>query len=102
MAIKPHVLPLDDRLHILRAADRFRHWNSLDDQRLCVLCDREFNGRQVEIIRARSGRFNLHCPTEGCSAGPGQWVYPGNPLVSETAYEDWQRALLGPETSAAA
>ena len=101
MAIRPH-LPLDERLTILRATDQFRNWSSLDDQRVCILCEKEFSGRQVEIIKARGGRYRLHCPTEGCNSGPGHWVYPGNPLVSEAAYQDWQRALLSSETSAAA
>ena|SRR5438874_1957419 len=101
MAIRAHV-PLDERLLILRATDEFRKWNSLDDQRVCVLCDKNFTGRQIEITRNRSGQFELHCPTHKCNAGPGQWVYPGNPLVSETAYQDWQKALVEPQTPAAA
>ena len=92
MAIKPH-LPLEDRLSILQAVDQFRHWRSLDDKRVCILCDRSFSGRQVQITRTRSGRVQLRCPTQGCKAEPNHWVYPGNPLVSETAYKDWRRAL---------
>ena len=86
-------LPLDERLLILRATDQSRTWTSLDDKRVCILCERKFSGRQVGVARGRGGRIRLHCPTEGCSAGPDQWVYPGNPLVSEAAYRDWQRAL---------
>jgi hypothetical protein len=78
-------LPLDERLLVLRAADHFRTWNSLDDRRVCILCDKTFSGRQVEVIREHSGRFRLHCPTEGCTSGPSQWVYPGDPLISEAA-----------------
>ena len=48
---------LDDRLSILRAGDRFRKWNSLDDQRVCSVCERKFKGRQVEIRRFRGGRY---------------------------------------------
>jgi hypothetical protein len=92
MAIKPH-LPLEERLSALRGADQFRNWTSLDDKRVCILCDRSFTGRQVEITRSRSGRVDLHCPTDGCTADPSHWVYPGNPLVSETVYKDWSRAL---------
>ena len=98
MAIRPH-LPLDERLLILRAADQVRTWASLDDKRVCILCDKEFSGRQVGIIRTRGGRrFQVRCPTEGCTAGPSQWVYPGNPLVCEAAYRDWERALGGSDT----
>jgi hypothetical protein len=92
MAIQPH-LPLDERLLILRKADQFRTWSSLDDKRVCILCNKEFSGRQVEISRSRTGRNELRCPTDGCNARPSQWVYPGNPLISEAAYADWQRAL---------
>ena len=88
-----HHFGLDERLSILRAADKFRKWASLDDKRVCVLCETQFTGRQVQIARDRRGHFQLHCPTESCKAGPGRWVYPGNPLVSETVYQDWWRAL---------
>lgn len=101
MAIRPH-LPLDDRLMILRATDRFRNWNSLDDQRVCILCDKEFTGRQVVITGVRSRQYRLRCPTNGCNGRPHHWVYPGNPLTSEAAYQDWQRALIASQTSAAA
>jgi len=101
MAIRPH-LPLDERLLILRSADKFRKWNSLDDQRVCILCYQKFSGRQVEVSRSRSGDYHIHCPTDGCNASVVHWVYPGNPLLSEAAYADWQRTLIGPEASAAA
>lgn len=100
MAIRPH-LPLDERLRILRESDQFRNWSSLDDKRVCILCDRKFSGRQVKIIRRRTGRYQLHCPTDGCRAGPSQWVYTGNPLVSKAAYADWQRALFGSDIDSA-
>ena len=92
MAIQPH-LPLEERLALLRTADQFRQWSSLDDERVCVLCERKFSGRQVGIRRGRGGRVHLHCPTENCNGGPSQWVYTGNPLLSKAAYADWQRAL---------
>ena len=92
MTIRPHIA-LDERLLILRETDQFRTWSTLDDQRVCILCDKKFSGRQVEISRSRTGRYELRCPADGCKAGPSQWVYPGNPLVSEVAYADWQCAL---------
>ena len=82
----------EERLSILRSEDRFRPWESLDDKRCCVLCERTFNGRQVEI-RGRSGRFTLHCPMEDCHSTPRHWVCPGNPLVSDQVYQDWSLAL---------
>jgi len=100
MAIRPH-LPLDERLQILRQADQFRTWASLDDKRVCILCYKKFSGRQVEITRSRSGEYEVHCPTDGCNARANQWVYPGNPLVSEAAYADWQRALMDSDLGSA-
>jgi hypothetical protein len=83
----------DERLSILRVEDQFRRWNSLDDERFCIVCKKKFNGRQIEIRRFASGRYELHCPTEGCYSGPHQWVYPGTPLVSDIIERDWWRAI---------
>lgn len=83
----------EEKLAALRAADPFRHWNSLDDERVCFLCERTFTGRQVEITRGRVGRYVLQCPTERCASSPHEWVYPGNPYKSETAWHDWERVL---------
>ena len=80
---------LDERLSILRAEDRLRTWSSLDDERLCIICKRKFNGRQVEIRRAGNGKYQLHCPTEDCSAKPHLWIYPTTPLVSHIVEADW-------------
>jgi hypothetical protein len=86
-------LPLEDRLWILRAEDRFRRWDSLDDERLCILCERKFTGRQVEVRSLAHGKHELHCPTDGCDSGPHQWVYPGTPLISDIVDPDWWSAL---------
>ena len=87
MPIRFH-LPPDERLSALRAGDPFREWHSLDDERFCVLCERTFTGRQVRIIRDRSGRFRLRCRTESCKAGPSHWVYPSRPLTSDKVDDD--------------
>jgi hypothetical protein len=83
---------LDDRLSILRAGDQFRRWNSLDDHRVCRVCERKFKGRQIEIRRAGGGEHTLHCPTLGCQSGPHQWVYARAPVVSEVTEQKWWRA----------
>jgi hypothetical protein len=75
-------LNLDDRLAVLRAGDRFRKWRSLDDERLCILCKRKFNGRQVEIRRLANERYQLRCPTQHCDSLPHLWIYRKTPLVS--------------------
>jgi hypothetical protein len=82
-------LKLDDRLSILRAEDRFRSWKSLDDERLCIICKRKFNGRQVEIRRVGNRKYQLRCPTEDCNSRPHLWIYPTRPLVSHVVEADW-------------
>jgi hypothetical protein len=83
---------LEDRLSILRAGDRFRRWNSLDDQRVCSVCERQFKGRQIEIRHFPRGRYKLHCPTLGCFSGPHQWFSPRASVVSGITEPDWLRA----------
>jgi hypothetical protein len=80
----------EDRLSTLCAEDQFRTWKSLEDQRLC---EKKFNGHQVEIIRSGQGKYELHCPTKECNSGPHQWVYPGTPLISYIIEPDWWRAI---------
>jgi hypothetical protein len=86
-------LQYDERLWILRTGDHFRSWESLDDERFCILCEKTFTGRQIEITRHRDGERELRCRTPGFNSEPHQWVYRGNPLTSEAVYEDWLRAL---------
>ena len=68
----------EEKLAILQAADLRRKWHSLDDQRVCVLCDRTITGRQIEVTRDPGGTFSVHCPTEGCPSVPNDWFYQGN------------------------
>lgn len=86
-------LKLDARLAILRAEDRVRSWRSLDDERLCIVCKRKFNGRQVEFRRLRNGKYELRCPTEGCNSRPHLWIYAATPLVSYAVESKWWRAV---------
>jgi hypothetical protein len=81
-----------DKLAILQANDHFRDWRTLDDERLCILCDRKFTGHEV-LITTAGNEVQLVCPTANCRSGVHQWVYPGNPLVSEATYQDWWHAL---------
>ncbi len=78
-------LKLDDRFSVLCAEDRLRKWTSLDDERLCIICKRKFNGRQVEIRRVSNRKYELHCPTDGCDSAPHLWIYPATPLVSHVS-----------------
>jgi hypothetical protein len=68
----------EQRLDILRAGDRLRKWHSLDDKRVCILCERIFTGWQIEISRDQRGRYLLTCPTNGCPSFAAHWFYVGN------------------------
>jgi hypothetical protein len=81
-----------DKLSILQAHDHFRHWQTLNDERLCVLCGRNFTGHEVMISTA-GDETELHCPTPNCKSGVHQWSHPGNALVAEQTYEDWWHAV---------
>lgn len=94
MPLRKHLL-IGDKLDALRKGDPIYRWKSLDDRCCCILCDRTFSGRQVEVAISQSGRVRLHCPSDGCSSTPGEWVHPGKPLVSQKAWRDWSRVLDG-------
>src|SRR5215471_13482217 len=86
-------LNLDDRLSILRVGDSFRSWNSLDDQRVCVLCGRKFKGRQVDIRRLPGDKFKMCCPTLGCLSNPDQWHHLTPAVRSEPVQKHCRCAL---------
>jgi len=87
----------EEKLMILQASDLRRKWHSLDDQRVCVLCDRTITGRQIEVRPEPGGTFSVHCPTEGCPALPSDWFYQGsacspskNPMARMTEASIWK------------
>ena len=67
----------DEKLAVLREADTFRKWYSLDDRRVCVLCDRIISGRMIAVRRDKQGTFQVRCPSAGCPASPRDWFYHG-------------------------
>ena len=79
----PNSLRPEDRLEILRAADAYRKWSSLDDRRICTVCNKFITGRQIEIRRDQRGRFLLHCPTENCTSTTQDWFYCGAATVQD-------------------
>jgi len=90
------ILP-EEKLAILQGSDLRRKWHSLDDERVCVLCDRTITGRQIELRREPGGMFSVHCPTGGCPAVPSDWFYlgnacstPKNPTVRMTEASIWK------------
>jgi hypothetical protein len=74
-------------------------WTSLDDRRTCIVCDKTFSGRQVDISVSAGGRVRLRCPSEACPSTPREWVTPGNPLVAQKAWREWQRVLANTDSS---
>jgi hypothetical protein len=89
------VLASDDKLFALRKGDPMHEWQSLDDRLCCILCEKTFSGRQVEVSISPTGRVRLHCSSEACTGTPNEWVHPGNPLISGKASRDWERVLNG-------
>ena len=81
-----------DKLEILQSLDHFRtwrYWKSLDDQRVCILCEKKFKGHEVQITRFDNGKDELQCPTKDCNSGPHQWVYPDARLIPDTTEPGW-------------
>lgn len=74
----------EDRLDILRAADKRRKWSSLDARRFCTRCNRFIAGRQIEIRRNQRGHFLLRCPTPNCASTVEEWFYLGNGTSRES------------------
>lgn len=57
--------------------DTYRKWHSLDDQRVCILCEHRITGRMIEVWESSRGILHLHCPTPGCMSKPRDWFYHG-------------------------
>ncbi|MFL6590874.1 MAG: hypothetical protein ACJ8M4_11965 [Chthoniobacterales bacterium] len=75
-------VPFADRLYLLRTIDTWRRWQSLDDERVCLLCQRRFAGRHLDFVRNDSGGVELRCPTADCAATPHEWVYLNDPRLA--------------------
>ena len=84
-------LALHQRLAILREADELRMWSSLDHQRVCTFCKKTFTGHEVQIRRVANDKYEVRCPTEGCTSSPQQWEYHGTPPYSNRVDPDWWR-----------
>ena len=83
-----------EKLSILRRGDSFRDWHSLDDRRVCAVCNGNFAGRDV-IVSKNGDYYELHCPTAGCRSHAHQWI-PDNPSATERVDADWWTALSHP------
>jgi hypothetical protein len=87
------------RLALLNRADLFHHWHSCHESRYCTKCDHNFSGFDVRLSWFRRDSVRLHCPTPACAGNSSDWVHPDNPLVSQEAWEDWERIFRETEAS---
>jgi hypothetical protein len=90
---------LDEKLAVLQASDGYRKWYSLDDRRVCILCEKLINGRMIDIWQDHDGTYMLHCPTTGCSGTPRDWFYCGfkgarRPKIMQEPRTDLQLQFL--------
>ena len=89
--------PNGAKLTLLQQAACKRFWRSLDDKRHCILCEQTISGHQIRVQSGKGGALKLACPTEGCPGTPAEWIHPGNPLLSEEAWQDWTELLTREE-----
>lgn len=92
---------LDEKLAVLQANDGYRKWDSLDDPRVCIRCEKLINGRMIDIWQDRDGTYRLHCPTPGCSGTIRDWFYGGfkrahHPKITQERRSDPQLEFLRP------
>ena len=68
----------EKKLKLLQRLDAFRAWRSLTQKRLCLGCGKIISGTQIKVTRELRGLglLGLRCPSEGCKAGPMEWVEP--------------------------
>jgi hypothetical protein len=85
--VSPIELSEEEKLDLLQRLDRFRVWDSLDDERYCLVCGKIITGRQIRVIGGTRGHGPLHiiCPTEHCNAMPVDWVRPTDQVMIKIA-----------------
>lgn len=63
----------EDRLRILQKSDLERHWYTVDDKRVCILCEHIISGRDIRISGGPE-EYSLACPTPGCPGNSTHWL----------------------------
>jgi hypothetical protein len=68
----------EEKLKLLQRLDGFHSWQSTRERRLCLGCGKLISGSEIKFKRGLNGfgLIDLECPTEGCSAGPMDWISP--------------------------
>ena len=68
----------EEKLKLLQRLDPSHPWRSTSERRLCLGCGKLISGSQIIFKQGLDGLglIELECPTDGCSAGPMDWVSP--------------------------
>ena len=69
----PEGLSLQERLQALRLIDNERRWYSVDDKRVCLICERIISGQEIRISGGPD-HYQLACPTDGCPGNSSHWL----------------------------
>jgi hypothetical protein len=87
--ISPAHVSDEEKLKILRRLDQFRHWESLDDKRYCLVCGKIITGHQIRLLGGTRGNGPLRviCPTERCHSIPMDWVLPTAEVLANITME---------------
>lgn len=85
------ILSPEEKLVLLQAIDRGPRWYSLDDKRICGICEQVFSGRQIQFQHRGRADSVIHCPTPDCLGDFTDWVVwdqsrDGSPPASSAAY----------------
>jgi hypothetical protein len=77
----------DEKLRVLQRHDQYRQWRSLDEKRYCLVCGEIITGREVRVIKDKSGNGprRVICPTDDCNARPMEWVCPTDDVLIKIA-----------------
>lgn len=84
-------LAAEERLILLQAIDRGPRWYSLDDKRICGICEQVFSGRQIQFQDRGQAGCVIHCPTPDCPGDFADWMVwdqsrDGSPPASPAAH----------------
>jgi hypothetical protein len=74
-----------DKLELLQRLDQFQKWNSLDDKRYCLWCNKIITGYEIQVIGGTrgTGPLRIICATKGCHSIPMDWTVPSDEALSK-------------------
>jgi hypothetical protein len=82
--LSPIELSDTEKLEILQRFDRYRKWESLDDQRYCLVCGDLIDGHGILVVGGTrgTGPLRLICSTDRCHSIPMDWVIPTDEVLA--------------------